>query len=102
MDLIERLEKLIQEQNRNGRNMIYVSIEDLEELGYRNLDVRGAEAEGKQFIDLATLKSLMKRYMFRYNLKSRLERTEGAVSESCNRVKESRKIIDNSWDSIEK
>lgn len=100
MDLIERLEKLIQEQNRNGRNMIYVSIEDLEELGYRNLDVRGAE--GKQFIDLATLKSLMKRYMFRYNSKSRLERTEGAVSESRNRVKESRKIIDNSWDSIEK
>ena len=96
MNLIEKLEKEIYNQTRNGRKDIYISIEDLEELGYR--DIKEGE---RQYIDINILKSLMKRYEFKYNLKVRIEETKEAVEESNHRVKESKKIIE-TWDSISK
>lgn len=97
-NLIEKLEKEIKEQTKNGREDVYIEVEDLKELGYNF----NTEKEGRVFVDVNYLKIRMERYKFREGIKVRLEETEGAVEESKHRVKESKKIIENSWDSISK
>ena len=57
MDIIERLEKKITHQTRNGRTEIYVSTDDLEELGLTPF-----ERKGMVYIELNKLNKLMERY----------------------------------------
>ena len=64
MDILEKIDKEIKEQTRNGRTDIYVSTEDLKELGYKHIQ----EGE-RQFINIAILENLIQRYKFKTNLK---------------------------------
>lgn len=57
MDIIERLDRNIAHQTRNGRKEIYVSTDDLEELGMSPF-----ERKGMVFISLDKLNKLMERY----------------------------------------
>ena len=41
MDLLKRLDKEITEQTRNGRTEIYISTDDLEELGMSKFETKG-------------------------------------------------------------
>ena len=56
MDIIKKLDKEITEQNRNGRNEIYIEKKDLRELGKESI---GA---GREFISKTELIKLMQNY----------------------------------------
>lgn len=57
MDIIERLERNIIHQTRNGRTEIYISTDDLEQLGMTPF-----ERKGMVFIELNKLNKLMEKY----------------------------------------
>lgn len=57
MDILERLDKEIEQQTRNGRNEIYISTDDLEELGMTEF-----KNKGRVFIPLDKLNMLIDRY----------------------------------------
>lgn len=57
MDILERLERNIEHQTRNGRKEIYVSTDDLELLGMTPF-----EHKGMVYIELNKLNKLIERY----------------------------------------
>lgn len=57
MNLLERLERNIAHQTRNGRTEIYVSTDDLEQLGMTPF-----ERKGMVYINLDKLNMLMQKY----------------------------------------
>ena len=57
MNLIEHLSEEIAKQSRNGRTDMYIETVLLKELGYTNI-----EESDRQFIDRATLETLMRKY----------------------------------------
>ena len=57
MDILEKLDKEITEQTRNGRTGLYISTDDLEELGMTPF-----ENKGRVWIDVSKLNKLIKRY----------------------------------------
>lgn len=65
MDFIERLEEEIWSQTRNGRKEIYIDADDLRKLGYYIKE----EKKGRTFIDVNELRSYMKKYQFKNDLK---------------------------------
>lgn len=65
MNLIEKLEDEIWEQVRNGRDTIYVEVEDLKELGCKTDENK----TGRIYVDVNYLRAAMKRYEFKENLK---------------------------------
>jgi biotin operon repressor len=65
MDLIEKIENEIYQQTRNGRDTIYIEVEDLRELGIY-IDEK---KQGREFVDLKILQPALKRYKFRNSLK---------------------------------
>lgn len=65
MDLIEKLEEEIWQQTRNGRKEIYVDADDLRALGYYIKE----EKKGRTFINVEELRSYMKKYKFKNDLK---------------------------------
>lgn len=64
-DLLEKLDKEITEQTRNGREDVYIEVDDLNELGYR-LD---PNKKGRVYVDVGYLKIAMERYKFKGRLK---------------------------------
>ena len=69
MDLLEKLDKEITEQTRNGREDVYIDVDDLNELGY-GID---PNKTGKVYVDLNYLRSAIKRYKFKGDLKVDIE-----------------------------
>lgn len=69
-DLIEKLEKEIAEQTRNGREEVYIEAEDLNKLGY-GID---KNKQGRVWVDVTYLKIVIQRHKFRNNLKVEVER----------------------------
>ena len=57
MKLLEKLNKEISEQTRNGREELYISTDDLEELG-----MSGFKNKGRVWIKEYQLKIIMKAY----------------------------------------
>ena len=68
MNLIEHLSEEIAKQSRNGRTDMYIETVLLKELGYNNV-----EESDRQFIDRATLETLMRKYSFKNRLKTNVE-----------------------------
>jgi len=64
-DLIGKLEEEIWQQTRNGRKEIYVDADDLRALGYY-ID---SNKKGRTFINVEELRSYMKKYKFKNDLK---------------------------------
>ena len=64
-NLLEKLDKEITQQTRNGRKEIYIEADDLRALGY-HID---ANKKGRTFIDLSILNEYIKRYKFKDSLK---------------------------------
>ena len=64
-NLIEKLDKEITEQTRNGREDVYIEVEDLNKLGY-GIDPKKT---GRVYVDVNYLRIAMKRYKFKDQLK---------------------------------
>lgn len=64
-NFIERLDKEITEQTRNGREDVYILVEDLNKLGY-GID---SNKKGRVYVDVNYLRIAMKRYQFKNSLK---------------------------------
>jgi hypothetical protein len=64
-NLIERLDKEITQQTRNGRNEVYIQVEDLNKLGYSI----STQKTGRIYVDVEYLRIAMKRYAFKQGLK---------------------------------
>ena len=64
-DLIEKLDREITQQTRNGRKDVYIEVDDLNKLGY-GID---PNKKGRVYVDVGYLKIAMKRYQFKENLK---------------------------------
>ena len=62
---IEKLEDEISQQIRNGRDTVYLKIDDLNELGY---DIQKKKEE-RTFISLASVRSMIKKYKFQQRIK---------------------------------
>ena len=65
MSILDKLDKQITEQSRNGRQRIYIDKEDLRELG------KEVEGEGREYIDKSELLNLIVKYrrkQFKNNL----------------------------------
>lgn len=60
-ELLEKLEKEITEQTRNGREDVYIEVDDLNKLGY-NIDPKKT---GRVYVDVAYLKIVIQRYKFK-------------------------------------
>ena len=56
-NLLEKLDKEITEQTRNGRDMLYISTDDLEKLGMSEF-----RTKGRAWIKVECLNKLIKRY----------------------------------------
>lgn len=56
-NLLEKLDKEITEQTRNGRDMMYIETSDLEELGMSEF-----KNKGRVWIEIDKLNKLIKRY----------------------------------------
>ena len=65
MDFIERLENEIAHQTRNGREDVYIEVDDLNKLGY-GID---PNKKGRVFVDVAYLRIAINRYKFKDSLK---------------------------------
>ena len=65
MNLIEKLEEEIWQQTRNGRTEVYIDADDLRKLGYYIKE----EKKGRTFISVTELRSYMKKYKFKNDLK---------------------------------
>lgn len=65
MNIIEHLSEEIAQQSRNGRTDMYIETVLLKELGYKVED-----DSDRQFIDRATLETLMRKYNFKNKLKT--------------------------------
>ena len=65
MNLIEKLENEIWEQTRNGRDRIYVEVEDLKKLGCSTDENK----TGRIYVDVNYLRAAIKRYKFKGDLK---------------------------------
>ena len=64
-DFINRLDKEITQQTRNGREDVYIQVEDLNKLGYGIT----SEKTGRIYVDVAYLRIAMRRYAFKQGLK---------------------------------
>jgi len=64
-DLLEKLDKEITEQTRNGREDVYIEVDDLNKLGY-GIDPKKT---GRVYVDVNYLRIAMKRYEFKQGLK---------------------------------
>ena len=64
-NLIEKLDKEITQQTRNGRDTIYVEVEDLKKLGCSTDENK----TGRIYVDVNYLRAAIKRYEFKENLK---------------------------------
>lgn len=64
-DIIEKLENEIWEQTRNGRDRIYVEVEDLKKLGCSTDENK----TGRIYVDVNYLRAAIKRYKFKGDLK---------------------------------
>lgn len=80
-DLLEKLDKEITEQTRNGREDVYIDVDDLNELGY-GID---PNKTGKVYVDVNYLRIVMKRYKFKDNL--RVTTKEQTFKELENEIK---------------
>ena len=60
-ELLEKLEKEITEQTRNGREDVYIEVDDLNELGYK-ID---PNKTGRVYVDVTYLKIVIQRYKFK-------------------------------------
>ena len=65
MDILEKLDKEITEQTRNGRTEVYLSINDLRTIGMTII-----EEDKRTYVDVASVKTAMKRYAFRQSMKA--------------------------------
>ena len=63
--LLEKLDKEITEQTRNGREDVYIEVDDLNKLGY-GID---PNKTGRVYVDVAYLKIAIERYEFRDRVK---------------------------------
>lgn len=98
MNLVEKIENEIYQQTRNGRDTIYIEVNDLREIGI-HID---ENKQGREFVDLNILQSALKRYKFRNSLKVEpLKQETFKEVEADIKSIENRKI-NNSWDSITK
>ena len=57
MNILEKLDKEITEQTRNGRDMMYIETSDLEKLGMSEF-----KNKGRVWIEIDKLNKLIKRY----------------------------------------
>ena len=64
-NFIEKLKKEIAEQTRNGREDVYIEVDDLNKLGY-GID---PNKTGRVYVDVAYLKIAIERYEFRGRVK---------------------------------
>ena len=64
-DLLEKLDKEITEQTRNGREDVYIEVDDLNKLGY-GIDPKKT---GRVYVDVAYLRIAMQRYKFKGEIK---------------------------------
>ena len=64
-ELIEKLEKEIAEQTRNGREEVYIEVEDLNKLGY-GID---KNKQGRVWVDVIYLKLVINRHKFKEDLR---------------------------------
>jgi len=64
-ELLEKLDKEIAEQTRNGRTEVYIEVDDLNALGY-GID---PNKKGRVWVDVVYLKLLINRYKFKDGLK---------------------------------
>lgn len=64
-ELIEKLEKEIAEQTRNGREEVYIEAEDLNKLGY-GID---KNKQGRVWVDVVYLKLVINRHKFKEDLR---------------------------------
>ena len=99
MDLLKKLENEITQQTRNGRENIYVDVNDLNELGYK-ID---ENKQGRVYVDLSTLRLYMNKYKFKNSLKVETHKRQ----ETFKDVQKDIEKIENqqphkSWDTIEK
>ena len=60
-ELLEKLEKEITEQTRNGRKDVYIEVDDLNKLGY-GIDPKKT---GRVYVDVTYLKIVIQRYKFK-------------------------------------
>jgi len=95
MNLIEKLEKEILQQTRNGRDTLYMETDDLREIGI-HID---ENKQGRVYVDAQSVESALKRYKFKDSLKVQ------PTQEHCQKIqrdKQLEKEISESWDSISK
>lgn len=83
MDLLEKLEEEIWQQTRNGRKEIYVDADDLRALGYYIKE----EKKGRTFINVEELRSYMKKYKFKNDLKVGPVKPEKSFKDLENEIK---------------
>ena len=97
-NFIERLENEIAQQTRNGREAVYIDVEDLNKLGYR-ID---KQKTGRTYVDVGYLKIALNRYKFKDSLKVQPVKVETfkEVEEDIKKIEN--KNIHESWDSITK
>ena len=100
MNLVEKIENEIFQQSRNGRDNMYIEVEDLKELGIY-ID---ENKQGRAFVDKSTLQTALKRYKFKDTLKVDITPTK---QETFKDVEKDVKNIENkqpdeSWDSVTK
>ena len=101
MDLLEKLDKEITEQTRNGRENIYVDVKDLEQLGYK-ID---KNKQGRIYVDLNILKLYINKYKFKDGLKVQPQQVQKQetfkdLEKDIKRIED--KTPDESWDSVTK
>ena len=68
-ELIEKLEKEIAEQTRNGREEVYIEAEDLNKLGY-GID---KNKQGRVWVDVVYLKLVINRHKFKDDLRVEIQ-----------------------------
>ena len=64
-ELLDKLDKELTEQTRNGRTEVYIDADDLNQIGI-NID---ENKKGRTWIDASYLRLTLNRYMFMENLR---------------------------------
>ena len=98
-EIIERIEKELELQEKTKANGVLIDVEDLNAIGY-GID---PNKTGKAYVDPVYLKIRIDRLKFKDNLKvetPRKEETFKDVEKDIKRIET--KKIDESWDSISK
>lgn len=87
-NFIDKLENEIWQQTRNGRDTVYIEVDDLRKLGY-HID---SNKSGRVFIDLSILREYIKRYQFKDNLRVDISKCNSKDMTYREFMKELRKI----------